>query len=70
MSDRIRLSLDVDAKAKAQIEIIRKRTGAASLTDIIRRAVALYDLVTEHVGQGGKLVFRHADGREETLRLL
>lgn len=45
-------------------------TGAVSLTEVIRRALSLYDVVVEHTGEGGKVVFRHRDGEEETLRLI
>ena len=67
---RSRLSLDLDAQTKANFESLRKRTGTASLTDLIRKSVALYDLVTEHAAEGGKVVFRHKSGEEEQLRFL
>jgi hypothetical protein len=67
---RIRLSLDIDPKAKAQLDLVRKRTGSTSLTDVVRRAVALLDLVSEHNDLGGTLIFKHKDGSEERLRLL
>lgn len=67
---RARLSLDLDAQTKANFESLRKRTGTASLTDLIRKSVALYDLVTEHAAEGGKVVFRHKSGEEEQLRFL
>jgi hypothetical protein len=41
-----------------------------SLTEVIRRALSLYDIVVEHTGEGGKVVFRFPDGEEETLRLI
>lgn len=40
------------------------------MTDVIRRAVTLFDLVTEHNEQGGVLIFRNKDGTEERVRLL
>lgn len=67
---RARLSLDLDPKAKAQLELVQKRTSSSSMTDVIRRSVALFDLVTEHNEQGGILIFRNKDGTEERLRLL
>ena len=67
---RARLSLDLDPKAKAQLELVQKRTGSSSMTDVIRRSVTLFDLVTELNEQGGVLIFRNKDGTEERLRLL
>jgi hypothetical protein len=68
--DRTRLSLDVSPKVREQLDRLEVRTEAGSITEVIRRALALYDLVTEHQSEGGKLVFRHPDGEEESLRVL
>lgn len=67
---RARLSLDLDLRSKNQIESLRLRTGATSLTEVIKKALALYDLVQEHTDNGGALILRNADGTEERLRLL
>jgi len=55
---------------KSQLDELRARTDAPSITEVIRRSIALYDLVTEHCAEGGAIVFRHVDGTEETLKLL
>jgi len=68
--DRTRLSLDVSPKVREQLTDLEARTEAGSITEVIRRALSLYDLVTEHQGEGGKLVFRHVDGEEEVLKVL
>jgi hypothetical protein len=67
---RARLSLDLDLVAKSEIENLRKRTGATSITELIRKSVALYDIVSDHKAAGGSLIFRHSDGREERLVIL
>ncbi|HEY3898252.1 MAG TPA: hypothetical protein VGM54_06550 [Chthoniobacter sp.] len=69
-NDRVRLSLDVTPKVREQLDLLEARTEAGSITEVIRRALALYDLVVEHQQEGGKLIFRHADGEEESLRML
>ena len=69
-TDRTRLSLDVSPKVREQLDHLEARTEAGSITEVIRRALSLYDLVTEHQMEGGKLVFRHADGDEEIFRVL
>ena len=69
-TDRTRLSLDVSPKVREQLDHLEARTEAGSITEVVRRALSLYDLVTEHQVEGGKLVFRHADGDEEILRVL
>jgi len=67
---RARLSLDLDSKVKSQLEVLRSRSGAASLTEVIRRSLALYDVVTDHQTTGGSIVFKRSDGTEERLVLL
>jgi hypothetical protein len=62
--------LDVAPTVRQQLEELEIRTEAGSLTEVVRRALALYDLVVEHQEGAGKLIFRHADGSEETLRVL
>ena len=69
-SDRVRLSLDVTPKVREQLDLLETRTEAGSITEVIRRALALYDLVIEHQSEGGKLIFQHADGSKESLRVL
>lgn len=67
---RARLSLDLDARTKANFEALRERTDTGSLTDLIKKSVALFDVATEHTAAGGSVIFRHPDGREERLLLL
>lgn len=67
---RARLSLDLDSNTKAEIEALQVRTGASTITSLIRKSIALYDVVHKHRATGGTLIFRHADGREERLIIL
>ena len=69
-SERSRLSLDVTPTVREQLKSLENRTEAGSLTEVIRRALSLYDLVVEHQEQGGKLIFAHSDGTKETLKVL
>jgi hypothetical protein len=70
VSERARLSLDLDAATKTNFETLRSRSGVGSLTDLIKKSVALYDVAVAHQAEGGALIFRHKDGREERLVLL
>lgn len=69
-ADRVRLSLDLSPRVKVQLKDLEVKTEAGSLTEVIRRALALYDLVVEHQAEGGKLIFQDADGNAEVLRVL
>jgi hypothetical protein len=52
-------------KTKDRMELLRKRSDSATVTEVIRRAVALFDLYTEARNDGYDLIFRKADGSEE-----
>jgi hypothetical protein len=52
------------------MQIVQQRSHAASLTEMLRRAVALYDLITEHVTEGGEIILRNKKGEDEKLRIL
>ena len=67
---KARLTIEVPAKTRDQLTDIVERSGASSLTEVIRRALALYDLILEHNADDGKLVLRHKNGREEVLRII
>lgn len=52
------------------MQTIQERSNAASLTEVMRRALALYDLMTEHLTNGGNVVLVDRDGAQEKLRIL
>ena len=67
---RVRLNLEILPTVKEQLDGLQTRTGAGSMVEVIRRALALYDLVTEHCEANGQVVLKHATGKTETLRIL
>jgi hypothetical protein len=67
---RIRLNLEYPAAIHAQMQIVQQRSHAASITEMLRHAVALYDLITEHISEGGQVILRNEKGEEEKLRIL
>ena len=48
---------------------VQHRSHAASSTEVLRRALALYDLVTEHTVDGGDIVLVDSKGKQEKLRI-
>jgi hypothetical protein len=65
-----RLSLDLDEKARAHLDGLCEASGASTYAELIKRALALYELVQNHKADGGSMVFRHSDGSEERLVIL
>ena len=62
-------NLEYPAAIHEQMQIVQQRSHAASITRV-RRAVALYDLITEHISEGGQVILRDEKGDEEKLRIL
>lgn len=68
--EKVRLNLELSQPVYEQLQALQHHTGAASLTEVFRRSLALYDLVTEHLSSGGKILLRDTDGTEEGLKIL
>lgn len=65
-----RLSIDIIPEAKEEIDRLRVKSRANTLSELFRRAMALYELVIDHQAAKGKIIFESADGKQETLRVL
>jgi hypothetical protein len=61
-----RFHLLMPSKTKHRIETLQERTGAGSMTEVIRYALALYDLVSKQtIEEGKELVVRDPKTKEE-----
>jgi hypothetical protein len=69
-TERVRLNLEIARPVHEQMQALQARSQATSLTEVIRRALALYDLVTEHITNGGEIILKTRKGGEEKLRIL
>ena len=67
---RKRLSLDLTPQVKLRIENLRDITEAESITEVIRRALACYELLCEAQASGKSIFIRDANGEESSLILL
>ena len=70
MTGKARLNLEISKEQNTQLKLLREDTGAASIVEVIRRALKLYTLLHAHSRAGGKIVLREADGVERTVVLL
>ena len=50
---------------KDQLENLRDETNAESLSEVIRKALAVYDLVWLEKSKGYRMYFRSEDGKDE-----
>jgi hypothetical protein len=67
---KIRLNLDLSPKVKDQLMDLQQRSDASSLVEVIRKAVAVYDLFLEHEEKGGCTVLENKDGTRERIHLI
>lgn len=64
-----RVSLDIEANLKAQIEKVRDETRAPSLAAVLATAFAVYEYVHKVESEGGQFVVRVPDEPERPLRM-
>jgi hypothetical protein len=67
---KTRLNLTITPAVRARLEDLQEASGAESMTEVIRRSLALYELAWDLDKKGGHVIFKHADGSEERLALL
>jgi len=57
-------------KTKQLIDELQDRTGAGSMSETIRRALALLDVITAKQEEGGELYVHWSDGRQAQIHIL
>jgi hypothetical protein len=62
-----RLTLELTEAVRQRLEDLRLRTQADSLTEVIRRALAVYDHLWTVKEQGGTIQVKDAEGLKELL---
>ena len=61
-----RMTLELPPRAREKLERLGEATDQ-NLSEVIRRALALYDLVGAELMGGSKLIFRSRDGGEREI---
>lgn len=69
-TNKLRLSFDITPNVKTNLELIQEKSNATTLTEVFRKALALYELVLDHQDAKGKVILENADNSREILRLL
>ena len=65
-----RLTLETAQSVRNRLENLRDRTEADSLTEVIRRALAVYDVLWEEKEKGGRLIIKDSTGGDRELILV
>jgi hypothetical protein len=64
------MSLEVAESVRDQILRIMEITEADTMTEVIRRAVKLYEVLHAEAGKGNVVVVRKEDGSEQQLLMV
>ncbi len=67
---RIRLNLAVSPRVKQRIERLQEANDGASITEVLRRALAAYEELISIREEGSRLVVETPTGERERLRIL
>lgn len=65
-----RLNLSMPMKTEQMITDIQRRIGAESMTEVFRRALALFDVVTAKEEEGGRFYVHYGDGTQSEIHFL
>lgn len=65
MTKKPRLNLELAPSTKKLIDRLKQRTNAPSITEVIRKAVKLYDLLDQCRDANGALTLVVRDGERE-----
>ena len=70
-NEKIRLNLAIPISVRDRLERLQALSEAESLTEVIRRALAVYDFLLSHSkAQQSEVFVRFEDGKEEKLTIL
>lgn len=59
--EKYRFNLELTKGAKKQLDDLQNRTEAASITEVIRRALAVYDALEHHKSDNWEIILRKKD---------
>lgn len=69
-SERVRLNLAVTPRVKARLEDLLRRTEAESITEVVRRSLAIYEHLVDITSKGGKVILESDSGEQRELQLV
>jgi hypothetical protein len=67
---KTRMNLDIPAEVRSNLEDLRDLTHADSMSEVIRRALAVYDFLWHEKAKGASTFIRSRDGNERELVML
>ena len=59
-ADKVRLNLALSETVRRKMEDLKLRTDADSLTEVVRRALAVYDIIVAEAQSGNRILIDRA----------
>ncbi|MEE8525039.1 MAG: hypothetical protein V3T72_13975 [Thermoanaerobaculia bacterium] len=69
-AEKIRLNLEFTPRVAENLERLVDLSESSSRTEVIRKALKLFDLVLSRQAEGSKVLFQDPDGSKETVHIL
>ena len=66
----VRLNLEIKPQVRKRLDRLRDNTDAETITEVFRRALAVYETLIELSSGASKIVIRQSDGSEIDLILI
>ena len=63
------MNLDLGRDVKKRMETLRDQTSAESLTEVVRKSLAVYDFLLTRKKKGAKLIIEDDEGKTELVLL-
>jgi len=64
-----RLNLEIGKEVREKMEELRDQTGSRSLTDVVSRALAVYEFLWSQKKMGGRILVQDDGGTREVVLL-
>ncbi len=62
---KVRLNLEIPERTKARLEAVRELSESETITEVIRRALVVYETLLLQQAQGNKILIRNNTGDRE-----
>ncbi len=67
---KFRLNLEFPSETEQRLRELKNRSDSPTVTEVIRKSLALFNLYLNQTEAGRSLIFRDPDGSEEKLTIL
>ena len=64
------MNMTMPPELKDKLEVLRDKTNAESLSEVIRRSLAIYEVICAEQDKKSTVIFRSKDGTEKELMII